>query len=94
MTHLSARTFGIWTFLSGFVRLYAAYNITIPQVYALATWVYVASCIHYGTETFVYRTIKLGQSGTLFSFVVDGGGLLWLLWGWREVVGSGWGLNS
>ncbi|PMD51105.1 uncharacterized protein K444DRAFT_620266, partial [Hyaloscypha bicolor E] len=39
-THLSIRTFGIWAFLSGFERLYAAYNITNPQFYALVTWAY------------------------------------------------------
>jgi hypothetical protein len=78
VTHLSS-TFGIWTFLSGFVRLYAAYNITNPQFYALVTWAYIASCVHYGREALIYRTMKVGMFGTLTSFEVDGGGLIWLL---------------
>jgi hypothetical protein len=94
VTHLSIRTFGIWTFLSGFIRLYAAYNITNPQFYALVTWAYVASCIHYGSEALIYRTMKVGMFGTLMSFVVDGGGLIWLLLGWKDVVEEGWGLIS
>jgi hypothetical protein len=38
--------------------------------------------------------MKLGMFGTLMSFVVDGGGLIWLLLGWKDVVGEGWGLIS
>ncbi|KAE9369789.1 hypothetical protein N431DRAFT_345217 [Stipitochalara longipes BDJ] len=94
VTHLSIHTFGIWTFLSGLVRLYAAYNISSPQFYALVTWAYVASCIHYGSEALVYRTMKVGMFGTLMSFVVDGGGLIWLLLGWEGVVRDEWGLIS
>jgi hypothetical protein len=74
------------------VRLYAAYNLNNPQVYALVTWAYVASCVHYGSESFVYETMKVGMVGTVVSFVMDGGGLLVLLWGWRGVVGQGWGI--
>ncbi|KAF8847771.1 hypothetical protein BDZ45DRAFT_754546 [Acephala macrosclerotiorum] len=91
VTHLPARAFGIWTFVSGFVRLYAAYNITNHQVYALATLAYVASYIHYTAETFLYRTTNLGMLGTLLSFAIDGGGLLWLLSGWKDAVDSEFG---
>ncbi|KAK9492799.1 hypothetical protein V1508DRAFT_354850, partial [Lipomyces doorenjongii] len=76
VTNLSAHTFGCWTILSDFVRFYAAYNITNPQVYALAFWAYVAILFHWTTELLVYHTTKI-DAGNILNFLIDGGGLVW-----------------
>jgi hypothetical protein len=86
-TGLSRRTFGCWTILSGFVRFYAAYHITNPEVYALAFWAYVAIAIHWVTEFFVFRTVGWGATIAV-SLVIDCGAPVWMLLQWGAYVGS------
>ncbi|KAF4633487.1 hypothetical protein G7Y89_g4631 [Cudoniella acicularis] len=88
VTGLSARTFGGWTILSGFVRLYAAYNITNPPVYALAFWAYFAIVTHWTSELVIFRTTKFGVP-TYINIAIDIGGLVWMFSQWNAYVGGG-----
>ncbi len=51
-----------------------------PQVYALVFWTYVASCVHFGSESFGYGTMKVRAFGALLGFLIDVGGLVALWW--------------
>ncbi|PLB37250.1 Erg28 family protein [Aspergillus candidus] len=44
---LSSRTFATWTFLSGVIRMYAAYNITNSVSYDLAAWSFGIALFHF-----------------------------------------------
>lgn len=50
----SARRFGTWTFLSGIVRLYAAYKIDSSELYTLAMWTYGIATVHFIAEWAVF----------------------------------------
>ncbi|MCJ1469590.1 ergosterol biosynthesis protein [Pseudocyphellaria aurata] len=80
---LSGRTFGTWTFLSGVVRLYAAYHIADPLLYQLALWTYGVALAHFATEWLVFGTARWGK-GLAGPVLVSTGTLAWMLtqWGW------------
>ncbi|KAJ1028551.1 hypothetical protein NDA16_001717 [Ustilago loliicola] len=60
ITPLSSRLFGIWNSTSAIIRGYAAYNIHDKTAYELAMWSFVIALVHFISETFVYKTAKLG----------------------------------
>lgn len=77
VTHLSARTFGTWTFVASIVRLYAAYNIGNRAVYELAQVTFFIAGLHFGSEWLVFRTCKFGK-GLLGPLVVSTTSLIWM----------------
>jgi len=50
VTPLASRLFGSWSFLSGLVRLYAAYNIHDKHLYSLALCTYFIVLSHFTAE--------------------------------------------
>ncbi|GAC96165.1 hypothetical protein PHSY_003745 [Pseudozyma hubeiensis SY62] len=60
VTPLSARLFGVWNITSAIIRIYAAYNIHDKVAYELCMWSFVIALVHFVSETFVYKTTKLG----------------------------------
>ncbi|KIS70624.1 uncharacterized protein UMAG_01789 [Mycosarcoma maydis] len=60
ITPLSARLFGIWNFTSAVIRFYAAYNINDKIAYELCMWSFAIALAHFISETFIYKTAKLG----------------------------------
>ncbi|KAI0787932.1 Erg28-like protein [Fomes fomentarius] len=74
---LQARTFGIWTLMSAAVRFYAAYNIHNKQVYDLALFSYLFALLHFGSEIFVFRSVKL-QAPVFSPVVVASSSLVWM----------------
>jgi hypothetical protein len=62
------------------IRGFAAYHITNPQVYDLATCTFVGVLFLYGSELVIYRTVRMREA--IFPFINAGGGLLWM--GCRE----------
>ena len=84
-TALSSRLFGTWTFVSSIVRLYAAYNISNPQVYQLALWTYGIAWSHFMSEWLVFRTAAWGK-GFAGPAVVSTVTLLWMLGAWDSYV--------
>ncbi|KAK4225820.1 Erg28 like protein-domain-containing protein [Podospora fimiseda] len=75
-TGLSARLYGLKNIYTGLIRGYAAYNITNPQVYALAQASFVGVLFLYMTELFVYKTARVKEC--MFPFVGAGGLTLWM----------------
>ncbi|KAM0752599.1 Erg28-like protein [Meredithblackwellia eburnea MCA 4105] len=74
---LQARTFAVWTLASAFIRLYAAYNITIKPLYDLALISYVLALGHFVAEAVIFRTAGLGP-GLLSPLVVASTSLIWM----------------
>ena len=60
VTGLSCRTFGIWTALSGFLRLYGAFYINDVHVYRLCIATYACAWVHFVSELLVFKTANLG----------------------------------
>lgn len=83
---LSSRIFGTWTIISAIVRLYAAYNISNPQLYQLAICAYAVAWAHFMTEWLVFKTAAWGRglAGPIF---ISTGSLVWMLsqWGYYVV---------
>ena len=59
VTGLSCRTFGIWTALSGFIRMYAAFYLNDTHVYRLCFATYVCAWLHFVSEVVVFKTANL-----------------------------------
>ncbi|GAA6040640.1 hypothetical protein JCM8097_008082 [Rhodosporidiobolus ruineniae] len=74
---LQARLFGVWTLMSAFVRIYAAYNISSKPMYDLALVSYVIALGHFASEFAVYRTA--GVVGVLSPFIVATTSLTWMI---------------
>ncbi|KAH8666030.1 ergosterol 28 [Tricladium varicosporioides] len=85
VTPLSMHTFGCWTILSGFVRWYAAYDISNPGVYAIAFWAYFAICVHALSELVVFKTTRWGVE-VWVSLGIDLGGLIWMGCQWENYI--------
>lgn len=81
VTPLSARTFGTWTLVQSIVRLYAAYNISNPQIYQLAYLTYLVAGLHFMGEWLVFKTAKWGAplAGPI---IVSSSSLLWMTVQW------------
>ncbi|KAF9649864.1 Erg28-domain-containing protein [Thelephora ganbajun] len=78
VTGLQARTFAVWTILSGVVRLYAAYNINLKIIYDLTLFTYLFAFAHFGSELLIFRTASLGL-GALSPVVVSTVSLTWMI---------------
>ncbi|KAK4183136.1 hypothetical protein QBC35DRAFT_508631 [Podospora australis] len=74
-TGLSARVYGVKNVYTGLIRVYAAYHVTNPQLYALAQWTFAGVLFLYLTELFVYRTARLKECA--FPFVFAGSAMVW-----------------
>ncbi|KAF2864430.1 ergosterol 28 [Piedraia hortae CBS 480.64] len=85
VTALNARTFGTWTAISSFVRLYAAYHITNKQVYELALWTFVVAWLHFIIEWWGFGTARWGKglAGPIFVATFSLG---WMLNVWGDYV--------
>ena len=75
---LSARTFATWTFVSGIVRLYTAYNITTPAVYDLGMWTFGVALAHFVSEWLGHGTAQL-KGRFVSPLIVASGTLAWML---------------
>ncbi|CAI9635940.1 erg28 protein [Alternaria burnsii] len=85
VTALSSRTFGTWTFLTGVVRFYAAYNINNPSFYQLAIATYAVAWGHFMSEWFVFGTTRWGKplAGPV---MVATSSLIWMFMQWNFYV--------
>ena len=72
----SGRRFGTWTFLSGIVRIYAAYNIDSSDLYNLAMWTYGIAAVHFVTEWLVFGVRDWGRK---YALLVSTSTLGWML---------------
>lgn len=76
-TPLTAHIYGIKNVYSGFIRLYAAYNIHNRELYDLALATYIGVFWLYSTELLLWRTSRLRETAS--SFVISGGMIVWML---------------
>ncbi|KAH6673643.1 hypothetical protein B0J14DRAFT_541237 [Halenospora varia] len=81
-TPLSSRTFGTWTLIQSLIRLYAAYNIDMPQFYQLAFLTYGVAWLHFMSEWLIFGTARWGR-GLAGPICVATGSMvwMWLQWG-------------
>ncbi|CAG8454363.1 2028_t:CDS:2 [Ambispora leptoticha] len=77
VTSLSSRTFAIWTFTSGVVRFYAAYNLNNKVIYQIAIWTYIIALAHFLSEYFVFGTSNIGP-GWVAPVCVASVSLIWM----------------
>ncbi|KAH8752347.1 Erg28 protein [Hyaloscypha finlandica] len=85
VTPLSSRTFGTWSLIQAFVRLYAAYNIDNPAFYQLAYLTYLVAFGHFMSEWFYFGTCRWGKP-LAGPAVVSTGTLVWMWWVWGDYV--------
>ncbi|PMD13733.1 Erg28-like protein [Hyaloscypha hepaticicola] len=82
VTALSSRTFGTWSLIQAFVRLYAAYNIDNPAFYQLAYLTYAVAFGHFMSEWWYYGTCRWGKPLAGPAMVSTGTLIwMWLVWG-------------
>ena len=74
---LLARVYGMKNVYSSLIRIYAAYHITNPELYTLATLTFVGVLFLYGTELVVYKTVRMKEA--TFPFVMAGTALVWMV---------------
>lgn len=85
VTPFASRLFGSWSFLSGLVRLYAAYNIHDKHLYLLALCTYLIVLSHFTGELLVYGTMKVGK-GLASPLFVATTSVIWMLTQWSFYV--------
>lgn len=75
----------VWTIVSAVIRLYAAYNISNPQLYQLAIWAYAIAWGHFVSEWLIFKTAAWGRglAGPIF---ISTGSLVWMLSQWGYYV--------
>lgn len=85
ITPLAGRLFGTWTFVSAVVRIYAAYHINEPHMYALALAMFAGAKFHFMTEWLVFGTAKWG-AGLSGPVIISSISLIWMLTQWDYYV--------
>jgi len=78
VTPLQARTFAVWTLLSGIVRAYAAYNIHVKEIYEITLLTYLFAFVHFSSELLLYRTAKLFP-GVISPLIVSTLSMTWMV---------------
>ncbi|KAI0467482.1 ergosterol biosynthesis protein-like protein Erg28 [Xylaria cf. heliscus] len=74
---LLARVYGVKNIYTSLIRFYAAYHISNPQVYDLATLTFAGVLFLYAGEVFVFKTARVRE--TVFSFAMSGSALVWMV---------------
>ncbi len=85
VTPFAGRLFGSWSFLSGLVRFYAAYNIHSEHLYRLTLCTYLIVLSHFAGELLIYGTMKVGKGLTPSLFVATTS-VFWMLTQWSFYV--------
>ncbi|KAL8806875.1 MAG: hypothetical protein Q9200_004882 [Gallowayella weberi] len=85
VTPFAGRLFGSWSFLSGLVRFYAAYNINDKNLYLLALSTYLIVLTHFAGELLVFGTMKVGKRLAPPLFVATTS-VIWMLTQWSFYV--------
>ncbi|KAL8816245.1 MAG: hypothetical protein Q9223_004718 [Gallowayella weberi] len=85
VTPFAGRLFGSWSFLSGLVRFYAAYNINDKNLYLLALSTYLIVLTHFAGELLVFGTMKVGK-GLAPPLFVATTSVIWMLTQWSFYV--------
>lgn len=78
VTRLSARLFGLWTFLSGAIRLYCAYNMNDRTAYLMAIGTYALALFHFSSELLIFKTVKVNRA-SLGPFIVSSLSICWMV---------------
>ncbi|KAL1887129.1 hypothetical protein Sste5346_010418 [Sporothrix stenoceras] len=73
---LVAHVYGVKNIYTGLIRLYAAYQITNPELYNLTTLTFVGVLALYSTEHLIFRTV--GTKEALASYVIATIGFVWM----------------
>ncbi|KAH8808825.1 hypothetical protein F5884DRAFT_834338 [Xylogone sp. PMI_703] len=76
-TVLLAHVYGTKNLYTALIRAYAAYHISNPQLYSLATWTFIGVLFLYGGEFFIWNTVRLKEG--MFPFITAGLGLVWMV---------------
>jgi hypothetical protein len=86
MTPLAARLFAAWTFITGVIRLYTAYDVSNPTLYQLSLLTHVVAASHFLSEFLVFKTCP--SSGPLvFPIMAGSTGTVWMALQYAHYVG-------
>ncbi|KAG8160813.1 hypothetical protein KVR01_009077 [Diaporthe batatas] len=77
VTPLAARLFGVYTVLAGLIRLYGAYRVHDPVLYQMCLITHLLAAVHFTSEAFVFKTVKLGWEHA-FPFSAAISGSVWM----------------
>lgn len=86
MTPLAARLFAAWTFITGVIRLYAAYDVSNPVLYQLSLLTHIVAASHFLSELLIFKTCP--PSGPLvFPIIAGSTGSIWMALQYAHYVG-------
>lgn len=69
-TPLTARTFSVWTFLSGSLALICAYHLHERGIYIATLLSFILAAIYFTLELIVFQTVKLKDWSVAMSFAI------------------------
>lgn len=81
-TALAARLFGIWTLLSGLLRIGCASCIKDRAIYNLTFLSFVLALLHFLLEVFVYKTAVVTTYGVISPLIVSSVSIVWMAIGY------------
>ncbi|KAI8450215.1 hypothetical protein BY996DRAFT_7400043, partial [Phakopsora pachyrhizi] len=77
---LQSRTFSVWTFTSGLIRTYTAYNIRDPALYQLSIGTFLIALTHFLSELIIFKSTRLLNGiGIISPLVVASVSCFWLM---------------
>lgn len=75
----------MWTFLTSFIRIYAAVHLHERDWYLMALWTFIVGFGHFAGELLVYGTVKM-LSSAVPPFVVAGSTIVWMSLSFNQYV--------
>ncbi|KAI8459742.1 hypothetical protein BY996DRAFT_4633242 [Phakopsora pachyrhizi] len=80
VTSLQSRTFSVWTFTSGLIRIYTAYNIRDPALYQLSIGTFLIALTHFLSELIIFKSTRLLNGiGIISPLVVASVSCFWMV---------------
>ncbi|RUS81750.1 hypothetical protein EGW08_010504 [Elysia chlorotica] len=79
---LTSRLFGVWTFLSGVVRVMCAFDLHNRSLYHLTLFTFVLALVYFVSEVFIYKTAKLESAGILAPLLISSSTIVLMLVGY------------
>ncbi|GFO48194.1 ergosterol biosynthetic protein 28 [Plakobranchus ocellatus] len=82
---LTSRLFGVWTFLSGSLRVMCALDLYNKRLYHVTLLSFILALGHFISEVYIYRTAQLQSAGILAPLFVSSTSILLMLIGYTYV---------
>lgn len=82
VTALTTRLFGIWTFVSGALRVMCAVDLHNKTLYHLTLLTFIIAFGHFLSEVFVYKTASIDKPGILAPLLISSTTIMLMLIGY------------